>query len=396
MTDTKPDYAQRVAIGYDSSNKENVTAIVRFSDRLVSPDGMLSEPISVINTTDPATVGHRHRHWEMELELDTDNTTAFEGTQVTSGAAASRALRQGADNGAIGYFVVNFYDTGATLRSYTYESGRTYVTNVRGRTNNERGTERNTTVYKLICRGNRTTGTAAISGSAATNDKTHTGIAGVAAQRAIITGSYTEAAIDVDAGSTTGTITADGGTPFSIFSAGDLIYVTGAEQDATDGFYTLSAATNTVLTTNTLLGGTDNATDTALVIHLISRNVLAVEAEFVGGGGGDILDVRFTPNTYEGVGVTEWPGKYWKMMVDFDGYTDIFDSYLNDDGVNTTVPGFSVIYDLTGGNIALHQYEASQVWTSNWDGAGMRERGERQPTRIEFVCIGTRTVTYPS
>ena len=95
--------------------------------------------------------------------------------------------------------------------------------------------------------------------SANTNNGTITGV------QAELAGAYTQCTIDVNNGSNLGTFTADGGTPYSVFSAGDLIVVSNSV-NTNDGAYIINTVTNTIITTETVLKGTDNAADAALSI----------------------------------------------------------------------------------------------------------------------------------
>jgi len=311
MTDVKIDYVTKVALGYDSTNADTALAIVRFSDRLVSPDGAMVEPVSVINTVKPATVGQRASYYEMELELDSDNSMFYD-QQVTSGVATSRALRDSAANGRIDYFIVNLKDTAGATVSYLYETQRVYLTGASGRVSNEKGTERNPTIYRLICRGNKTVGNTDITAKGgASKEVQYTGISSVV----------------------------------------------------------LNAGANTT-----------------------AVNILEYEWEFVGPDGSDILDVRTTPNTYEGVGVTEWSGKHWRLKLTFDSYTDIFDSYIEDDAVNPVIAAVvNVVMKTAAGSTQVHSYETSKCYISNVDGETV-EKATRNPVTYELVCIGTRSV----
>ena len=268
------------------------------------------DPVPVINTTKPATVAQRGRYWEVEIEVDSDAPAVFKNTQqVTTGTAASRALMDSADNARIDYFIVNHIDTAGSTVSHLYETQRVYLVYAKGRVSNEKGVDRHTTVYRFICRGNRSVGSTAISGSQA-NDEQYTGIQKI----------------------------------------------------------------------------TVNSSD--------CTNILWYEWEFVGQDGGDILTPRFTPNTYESVGVTEWPGKYWRLRFGIDSTSTVFDSYINDDGANAVIPDLSVTIVKSDGNTRVHTYQASKSYVSNFDPSSeVAERATYNTSVVEVVCIGTRTDT---
>jgi len=283
-----------------------VEALVRVSDRLISPEGALVEPVPVIGTVKPATVAQRGRYWEIEVEVDSDNITAFRTTDVSVTEGNQYALQDSQANDAIQYFIVNYTNSAGTTVSKLFESDRVYLTYARGRVTNEQGAERHTTTYRFICRGNRTIGTTEIAGDAS-NDEQYIGINKI----------------------------------------------------------------------------TVNSTD--------MTKIRSYEWEFCGPDGGDILTPRFTPNTYEGVGVTEWDGKHWKIRIEMDSYdTTWIGSLINDDGANTALTTFNVVLDTTTGT-RTHTYQASKVYVINGPDDTVTERSLYNPGVIELICIGTRS-----
>ena len=108
-------------------------------------------------------------------------------------------------------------------------------------------------------------GTTITDRSANTNNGTFVGA------EAEIAGAYTGCAIDVDNGAYKGTFTADGGTPYSVFSAGDTVIVSGST-NTNDGAYMIDTVTDTIITTETIIKGTDSAADTGLSIKLDLNN----------------------------------------------------------------------------------------------------------------------------
>jgi hypothetical protein len=179
MTDTKLLRVSNVAIGYDSSNATTAVSIVRVSDRLVSPEGAMVEPVPVLGQNQPATVAQRGRYWEVELELDSDNIDMFRTQDVVSGAGSGQAWEESSDNNAIDYFMINFEDTAGNTVSHLYESDRVYLAYARGRVSNEKGVDRQSTVYRLFCIGNRTVGSTAITAKGGT-DEQYTGVQKIA------------------------------------------------------------------------------------------------------------------------------------------------------------------------------------------------------------------------
>jgi len=82
---------------------------------------------------------------------------------------------------------------------------------------------------------------------------------------AVIGGAYTSCDIDVDNGFDRGVLTANGGTPFSIFSVGEQIVISNSE-NGNDGRYTIHSVGSTVLITTTVIAGTDNDDDTQIIV----------------------------------------------------------------------------------------------------------------------------------
>lgn len=82
-------------------------------------------------------------------------------------------------------------------------------------------------------------------------------------------GSWSSTTFDVDNGSSKGELTANGGTPFSGFSVGDIVMVTITTANFTDfgGLYEIDAVTDTVMTFKTLLNASaDGAGSTDITI----------------------------------------------------------------------------------------------------------------------------------
>lgn len=67
------------------------------------------------------------------------------------------------------------------------------------------------------------------------------------------------------------TLTADGGTPYGVFQASDVVEIIDAEDAANKQTLTVSTATNTVLTFSGTPTLTDNTTDTRVVVVLRTR-----------------------------------------------------------------------------------------------------------------------------
>ncbi len=107
----------------------------------------------------------------------------------------------------------------------------------------------------------------------------------------VAAGGYTTANIDVDAGSSRSTITADGGTPFSTLSANDYIAVTACENSASNGIYKILTVTDSdkTLTLTTVMSGSDNTDDTSISIQGLNNDTIVRFSQ-----GYIVLDKRVT------------------------------------------------------------------------------------------------------
>jgi len=120
-------------------------------------------------------------------------------------------------------------------------------------------------------------------------------------------------------------------------------------------------------------------------------NAYIYEWEYVGVDGGDIVVPRFTPNTYEAVGVTEYPGKHYVVRITMDSYdTTWYGSLINDDGSNAALSSFSVTLNKAGGGTRVHTYEASKVWVRRHPATETIDGALRNTGQVELICIGTR------
>jgi len=84
-------------------------------------------------------------------------------------------------------------------------------------------------------------------------------------------GSFTSVDVDANNGSDKAVLTADGGTPFSQFQAGDVVAIENAEDpDNNSTSKTVDSASNTVITLTTTLTD-DNSDDESLTVVLKER-----------------------------------------------------------------------------------------------------------------------------
>lgn len=155
MADTKYKDVASIKIGYDVDNEETISNIISLSDKLVSPDGELARPFAAINDKTPTDVIHQQRYWLVELVTDGWNKEAFMDEPVQDGVAASRAIRQGADNDFIEYLVATLTKPGGT-DTVTYESGRIILSSFTLDVSNRKGTKYQPVTIRFKVRGNRT------------------------------------------------------------------------------------------------------------------------------------------------------------------------------------------------------------------------------------------------
>lgn len=175
LTDTKINFVDKIQIGSTSTSGEVIEGIVRFSERLASPDGALVKPVPVINLINPATTINSHTFYEMELELDSDNITAMREQVVTNASTTTRVLRDNSENDRVDRFIVNSVNTSCQIVSYLYETQKVWLSAAAGGVSNRPGTARNTSVYKFLCIGSRTIGSTEITATQ-TGDERYTGI----------------------------------------------------------------------------------------------------------------------------------------------------------------------------------------------------------------------------
>ena len=108
----------------------------------------------------------------------------------------------------------------------------------------------------------------------------------------------------------------------------------------------------------------------------------------------DLVEIKFTPGTYEGVGAKQW-AKGFLVKVMHDGYSDVWDPYINDDGVNVVLPAFTVTFDLTGGGTEVWTFQANKCWVANRGDLTIDKEAERGEGVVFVICIGTVVITHP-
>ena len=159
----KYDKVDRIEIGYGvAPGHVNITNVVSFADRVVSPDGDMLDPMSVINTWRPTGVHHNHKYWEMEMVLDTNWLPSdaapkayWEYTQPVDVIAGNPAIVDAGANTAIRWFKVFVRQSpGILTTTLTYADTHDNVVWCVGKTtniSNEKGTRHQTTTFRFIC-----------------------------------------------------------------------------------------------------------------------------------------------------------------------------------------------------------------------------------------------------
>lgn len=124
----------------------------------------------------------------------------------------------------------------------------------------------------------------------------------------IFAGLYTSAALVQDNGAGRGTITADGGTPYAGLVAGENIQLSGCEDAANNGIYTVYSATDTVITLTTTLP-VANIADTSITILTVFNwdNVVKIGFQLETTAGMDTIyiDALYLPSVEARCSTTE-------------------------------------------------------------------------------------------
>lgn len=111
----------------------------------------------------------------------------------------------------------------------------------------------------------------------------------------------------------------------------------------------------------------------------------------------DLVEVKFTPGTIEGVDFKQY-AKCWLIKVVQDGWTNVWDNYINDDGEGAVIPTLSVTFDITKTvaekTTEVWTFQASKSYVLNRDELRVEIEQERTPGAIFVVIIGTVTITH--
>lgn len=112
----------------------------------------------------------------------------------------------------------------------------------------------------------------------------------------------------------------------------------------------------------------------------------------------DLVEVIQMANVIEGVGFKQY-AKCWLVKITHDGWTNIYDAYINDDGKGSVLPNFSITFDTLTIGVAgtqLWTFQASKSYILNPDDVAFELDQKRTPGAIFVLCIGTVAVTHPT
>ena len=404
MVDLKYDKVLQVDIGRTPTDFVSITNIVYFAEKVVSPDGDLVDPLTMINGWNPAGVHQNHKLWELMLRTDTDyfpsNVDPEEYWAYFQNVDAADGLPAIVEDGAnpdIEHMVVHVRQHDGTYEKFTYAT-----------------------------------------------------VIGLA-------GAYTSATLVDDAGAGRGTISADGGTPYALLSAGERIELKNCEDAANDGVYTIYTVTDTLITLTGPLP-TSNADDTTITIHLTnvlwcvgetaefnnetgerhqpktfkficlrertrenevaaptpvgapqgvakvkristvrtggvdSKNILSFKDDFI-----MVHTVQTVPNTFQGVGLKQ-DEKHHVLTVVVDSETDIFDSMMNIVAAQAAAgTDFLATFTLddTAGVVETWTYEHAKTFMMGREEGRINEASGRETIEYVFVSYGSRVVSQP-
>ena len=165
MVNYKYDKVLQVDIGESRvapANFVTITNVVYFAEKVVSPDGDLVDPLSMINGWNPAGVHQNHKYWELTLCLDTDwypDVTPGKEDEYWAyyqdvDGAGGKAIDEDGPNMNIKEFVVHLREHDGTYIKLTYASADANVLWCTGETSefsNETGERHQRKTFKFIC-----------------------------------------------------------------------------------------------------------------------------------------------------------------------------------------------------------------------------------------------------
>jgi len=163
LTDTKPDKATSVEIGFDNTDKTIIASnLFAFGDKFVPFIGSDQvDPIITVNDDEPDGVRQNGGNYEMSMVLDGDCRYAFYSQKVET--TGGFAIVDDGDNNWIAWFKVNYRRAAGTTYTITYQAskvmciggqGNATPSQIHAYTNREG--QRSLTTYRFICIGTKT------------------------------------------------------------------------------------------------------------------------------------------------------------------------------------------------------------------------------------------------
>jgi len=125
-----------------------------------------------------------------------------------------------------------------------------------------------------------------------------------------------------------------------------------------------------------------------------ATNILSVREEYIMQN-----NIRFVPNTIEGVGM-KFDHEWREIILTFDSDVDIFDAYIDDDGPNIALGALQIdhtMVDVATQNELTERwaYTANRIYVSDRPEADIEEGRERNPFEYHLLCYDTKTTTWP-
>ena len=157
------DKVTNIGIGWNGANHVDIKNVLAFAERVVSVEGDMVLPISVINDVNPSGVHHSHKYLELLMVLDTDwldddadptSRWAYGPTGQPVNVAGDFAIDEDGENGSIEFFTVTFRDHAGVPIGVNYAVAEENVIWCVGETSefsNEDGVPHQTVTFKFIC-----------------------------------------------------------------------------------------------------------------------------------------------------------------------------------------------------------------------------------------------------
>ncbi len=161
MSELKYDKVLQVDIGRTAADFCSITNVVYVGEKVISPDGDLVDPLSMINGWNPEGVHQNHKYWEITMRLDSNyypNSANPEQYwayfQNVDLADSLPAIVEDGPNPDIEWFVIHVRQHDGTYEKFTYSALDTNIlwcTQETSEFNNETGERYQSITFKFIC-----------------------------------------------------------------------------------------------------------------------------------------------------------------------------------------------------------------------------------------------------